>query len=99
MTQVMVHFEFPDGTVEQYDNVWDDLRSSGNEHPNGLIINVGAEMPGHGFMVTDVWESQEAFMKFTEVLRPILEKRGIDTAVQPMIMPARYVVEPHGSMT
>ena len=31
MKQIAIHFEFPDGTREQYESVWEDLRSSGND--------------------------------------------------------------------
>jgi hypothetical protein len=94
MKQVVVHFEFPNVSAQQYDNVWKDLRASGNNRPKGLIFHVGAPTPNGGWFVTDVWESEEDFKTFGKTLMPIIAKQDIPS-VQPIIMPARYVYEGH----
>jgi heme-degrading monooxygenase HmoA len=49
--------------------------------PDGLIAHVMTETPD-GVHVTDIWESQEDFQKFSEdlllpTMRRVLEERGI----------------------
>lgn len=77
MKEVLVYFNFPQGTKEQYDNVWKDLKAAGHASPKGLIYHVGAAGPEGGFMVVDVWESEEALNEFGNVLRPILAKNDV----------------------
>lgn len=92
MKQVAVHFEFPGATQQQYEAVWDELKSSGNAHPKGLVFHVGARSKNGGLFVTDVWESEGAFKEFGDVLMPLIEKTGLPMA-EPTIMPAYYVYE------
>src|SRR5450432_2088429 len=92
MKTVIVHFDFPEGTQEQYDQVWDDIRASGHEHPKGLIFHTGAPKPNGGWFVVDVWESEQAFHDFGNVLMPFIQKSGI-SMVPPTIMPAHYVYQ------
>ncbi len=77
MKKVVVHFDFPEGTKEQYEGVWNDLRASGNGNPKGLIYHVGAPKPNGGWMVFDVWESAEAFQQFGNILMPLIQKNNI----------------------
>jgi hypothetical protein len=44
---------------------------------------------GNNLIVIDVWESQEAFNKFSEILYPVLKKLGI-AEVKPIITPVHY---------
>lgn len=91
MKQVVVKFNFPNVNVKQYDAVWDDLRASGNAHPKGLISHVGAPTPDGGFLVVDVWESEEAFNEFGKTLMPLIVKQDIPM-IAPKILPVRYVL-------
>ncbi|GGT84793.1 hypothetical protein [Streptomyces violascens] len=50
----------------------------------------GAPPPG-GWFVVDVWQSEEAFKKFGEVLMPMLKEVGV-TDAKPKIYPAFNVV-------
>jgi len=92
MKQIAIHFEFPDGTREQYESVWEDLRSSGNEHPKGLLFHVAAKSNNGGVFVTDVWESEEAFKEFGNILIPSIQKSGLPMA-DPQIMELYNVYE------
>jgi heme-degrading monooxygenase HmoA len=92
MAQIVIHFEFPNTTEEQYNAVWDDLRKAGHSNPKGLIFHVAARKADGGLFVTDVWESEEAFREFGEILFPIIEKHNVPKA-QPTIMPAYNVYE------
>jgi hypothetical protein len=56
----------------------------------GLLSHTAAPMPG-GWLVVDVWESEEAFQRFGEILMPMLKEIGVP-AVQPKIYPAFNVV-------
>ena len=91
MKKVVVRFDFPNVSQQQYDNVWEELRTTGNDHPKGLIFHVGAPVTG-GWMVVDVWESEEAFKNFGSVLMPILSRQDIPE-MQPTIVPAHFVYE------
>lgn len=52
----------PDATLDEYDRVTAEL---GDEAPEGLIVHV-AGPHGSGFRIMDVWESEEAFMRFRD---------------------------------
>ena len=88
MKKVMVQFSIPGMTAKQYQQCWDEMRRTGHGNPAGLIHHVGAQQ-GNNMVAVDVWESEEAFKKFGEVLMPIFVKVGI-TPVQPVITPILY---------
>ena len=88
MEKLLAIFRIPDMTVKQYDQCWDELRALDMQNPHGLIHHVGAQRE-NGIVVTDVWESMDAFEKFGETLMPILAKMGIAEA-KPEIMPVHY---------
>ena len=92
MKKVIIRFDFPNVNQKQYDNVWKELRASGNANPKGLISHVGAPKPDGGWIVVDIWESEEAFKEFGNVLMPIIQKQDIPL-IPPKIYPARFVWE------
>jgi hypothetical protein len=53
MKQVVVLFNFPDVSLQQYDAVWNDLRAAGHSHPKGLISHLGTATPDGGLLVVD----------------------------------------------
>ena len=89
MKQIVVEFNIAGGNARQYNQIWDDLKAAGHEHPRGIISHVGFAKPG-AWCVVDVWESQEAFDAFTETLMPLLEKNGFSGG-RPVVYPAHYV--------
>ena len=91
MKQVVIQFNFPNVSLQQYDGVWNDLRASGNAHPKGLISHVGAATPDGGLLVVDVWESEEAFNEFGKILMPLIAKQDIPM-IQPKVFRAQYVL-------
>jgi hypothetical protein len=97
MKHVVVQFNFPNVSLQQYDGVWDDLRATGNAHPKGLISHVGAATPDGGLLVVDVWESEEAFAEFGKTLMPLIAKNNIPM-VQPKVFEAHYVQMEHTEM-
>lgn len=94
MKQVVVQFNFPNVSLQQYDAVWNDLRATGNAHPKGLISHVGAPTPDNGLLVVDIWESEEAFNEFGKTLMPLIAKQDFPM-IQPQVLPAHYVLIEH----
>jgi hypothetical protein len=90
MKKVVVLFNAPGGTSEQYDKIWDGLRAAGESNPKGLISHVGAAKPDGSWFVCDIWKSEEDFKEFGKVLMPIVASTGMPIS-EPMILPAHYV--------
>ena len=97
MEKVVVLFNAPEFTANDYDMVWDELRAAGQSNPKGLISHVGFAGPEGGWMVVDVWESENAFNEFGKILMPIIQKIGVPVP-PPRILPAHYVLvqQPEG---
>ncbi|MDQ1022818.1 hypothetical protein QF035_000400 [Streptomyces umbrinus] len=57
---------------------------------SGLISHTAAPT-SNGWLVVDVWESEEAFQQFGETLIPILRELGLED-VQPQTYPVFNVV-------
>ena len=62
-------------TVAQYDEVIKKLEDTGHGNPPGRLSHAAA-LKGTGYIVVDVWESQEAFDSFAPVLVPLIEAAG-----------------------
>jgi hypothetical protein len=88
MKKVMVQFNIPGMTAEQFDEAWDEIRKAGHEHPSGLIHHVAGQQ-GNNWVVVDVWESAEHFNQFGETLMPILNEIGV-AQVPPVITPVHF---------
>ena|SRR5947207_3335314 len=88
MKKVMVQFSIPGMTLEQYDQCWEEMRKTGHTNPAGLLHHVGAQQ-GNNMVAIDVWESEEAFNNFGNVLMPIFVKFGVQP-VQPVLTPVHY---------
>ncbi|MFF7991221.1 hypothetical protein ACFZDG_15710 [Kitasatospora xanthocidica] len=95
---IVVVFDLPGVSQAQYDAVIKALTgsTSGFNVPSDLpvsgIVSHVAGPTATGWHVTDVWESQDAFARFAEVLTPILEDVGIPTDRPPQIFEAHRVV-------
>jgi hypothetical protein len=79
---IAVVFEFPNESVEKYDRALaeqPDLRTQ-----PGRTHHICWETDG-GWTVVDVWESEEAFTKFGEVLGPTLQRLELST--EPKVHP------------
>ncbi len=62
-------------TLAQYDQVIKQLEAAGLGHPPGRQFHVAARK-GTGYVVSDVWDSQEALDRFMETLGPLLQQAG-----------------------
>ena len=71
-------FFYPDEmTSSQYNQILQKLSDAGQDSPKGRQHHF-AFGDDASLMVVDVWDSQEDFIAFGEVLVPILEELGID---------------------
>ena len=61
---VTMSLEFP-GTTEQYDEVNKKMDIE-NDPPAGLIVHTCADVGGGNLKIIDVWESEDAYRKFSD---------------------------------
>jgi len=86
-----VIIDAPGGTQAQYDRVLADVAP---HFPAGLLFHAARPREG-GFVLVDVWESQEAFDRFLEQrLRPALREAGWPAEVSRRIFPVRNLYAP-----
>jgi hypothetical protein len=80
-------------TLAHYDQVIKDLEAAGHGQPSGRQFHVTARK-GTGYVVTDVWESQEALDRFFEIIGPLMQQAGSDPERQAMqILPVHNMIE------
>ncbi|WP_316751835.1 hypothetical protein [Pedobacter gandavensis] len=89
MEKIMVYFEMPGVSGEQYDQVWRDLIAAGHAFPKGLLHHAAAPTT-NGWLVVDVWESEDHFKEFGRMLMPILSKNGM-SGNDPVILPLHHM--------
>ena len=64
-------------TSDKYNEAIRRLEEAGAGHPSERLFHVCFGEPGN-LLVSEVWESKEAFNRFAETLMPILGDVGID---------------------
>ena len=94
MPVLMVH-DSPGGTEQQYEEVVARLTDGGgfnslNDWPVSGILSHVAGPTDSGWRVVDVWESEEAFQRFGEVIGPVLQEIGFPG--EPRLFPVHTVV-------
>ena len=82
-------FEVPGMTADDFDKVWGALEEAGQAEPDGRIFHVASPMEG-GWLVVDVWESEEKLGAFAGILMPIVAGLGI-TPPKPRIAPVHHM--------
>ncbi len=87
---IVVEFNIPDMTAAEYDGVLRELERKGAGSPDGRLYHVAAPNPG-GWFVVDVWESQQQFDRFGEVLIPTLQAAGV-TPATPEVRPVHNTI-------
>ena len=90
MAIVMIQ-DASDGQLAQYDEVIRNLEATGHGNPPGRLSHVAARK-GDGYLVVDVWESEEAFTRFGQTLIPLLEQSG-GVMGQPQIYPVHNSIQ------
>ena len=74
----------------QYDEVIKRLEAAGAGAPKGRLYHV-CYGSGDQLQVTDIWESDETFAQFGQILMPILQQVGVDPG-QPAISPIHNTI-------
>lgn len=82
-------FEVPGMDAGHFDKIRAALDEVGQVEPDGRLFHVASPAEG-GWLVVDVWESEEKLGKFAETLMPIIAGLGI-TPPQPRIAPVHYM--------
>ena len=72
---IVIEFDNPGMTAQQYDEIVQRLEENGLGAPDGRIYHVAAPTEA-GWFVVDVWESPEQFNAFGDRLMPIIEAVG-----------------------
>jgi hypothetical protein len=94
---IAVFLDFPGVTEQQYDEVCRELNDGQPltelaEWPEkGLLTHMSGPSTAAGWRSVDVWESEEAFGRFSQKLMPALEKVGVEAA-EPMIFQIHKVI-------
>ncbi|MCL7426560.1 hypothetical protein ACIHJG_26755 [Streptomyces sp. NPDC052415] len=94
---VVIVFELPGMTQAQYEQCVERLTgrpgpmTSTSDWPVAGIVSHVAAPTSDGWLVVDVWESEEAFREFGETVVPILQDLGVPDA-QPRIYPVLNAV-------
>jgi len=80
-------------TLAHYDQVIKELEAAGHGQPSGRQFHVAARK-GTGYVVTDVWESQEAWDRFFQILAPLLQQVGSGPEQRSMqVLPVHNVIK------
>jgi hypothetical protein len=95
---IMLVFDFPDVTSEQYDQLCRSINSGqpltklADFHRAGykVVSHVAGPTEG-GWRVVDVWESEEELDRFRQTLLPQLKQAGMPV-VAPQVVPVHNVV-------
>ena len=93
---IAVLHDIPGGTQEQYEQVGARLTDGGSldslsDWPVDGIVSHVAGPTENGWRVVDVWESEEAFQRFGEVLVPVLQE--LEMAGEPQIFQVQNFVK------
>ena len=89
MSAITAVFDISRMTSKQYDQTIKDLEAAGA--PKGRLYHVANSKTG-GWLVVDVWESEELLGAFAQTLMPILHKNGV-TPPQPQIHPVHNIIK------
>ena len=84
MLMLAVH-QVPSLTQEKYEEVVRRLTDGKKSRPDsladfpfaGLLVHAAGQSE-NGFCIIDVWESEEAIVRFREVIAPIVQEVGVD---------------------
>ena len=73
----LVRFTPKSMSAQKYDEVIKQLEAAGAGAPKGRLFHV-AFGPAEELRVSDVWDTQENFERFGQILMPILQQNGVD---------------------
>ncbi|MEO6795493.1 MAG: hypothetical protein ABI401_16240 [Candidatus Dormibacter sp.] len=75
--------EIPRGSKEKYDEVIAEVGLSGSKLAPGQLVHFAGPMPGGGWQIVNVWESQEASDSWEKVMVPARRKAGLPDTIPP----------------
>ncbi len=78
-------------TLAIYDEIIKQLEAAGHGHPAGRLSHT-AVLKGAGYLVADVWESQEALDRFFQILGPMMQRAG-GTLTRPEFYPVHNMIQ------
>jgi hypothetical protein len=87
---LLVRFNPPSLTSEQYDQTVRRLEDAGHFPPDGLDYHVCFGTEGQ-LKVSEIWDSPEQFEAFGERLMPVLQEAGIDPG-EPQLIDIHNIV-------
>lgn len=90
---IVAIFEFPGEPIEKYEKTHE-LGGPGILNQPNRLHHVCYRTPD-GFTVVDVWEDEESFAAFGEVVGPVLQAAGLDS--KPIIHPVQGIVSQDGT--
>jgi hypothetical protein len=88
---VLIRFQPPSLTTEQYDETIRKLEGQGDFPPDGLDLHVCFGSDG-SLRVSEVWDSQEKLDAFGERLMPVLSEVGIEPG-EPEVIEVHNVIK------
>ena len=71
-------------SLAHYDQLISQLEAAGLGQPPGRLVHVAARK-GAGYVVTDVWESQEALDRYLQTAGPLLQQASGNEETSAMI--------------
>jgi hypothetical protein len=89
---IAIYFNPPAMTAAVYDEAVKRLEALGQGQPAGRLYHCTFG-PDDKLQVFDIWDSQEAFEKFGEVMLPLAGEFGIDLG-QPVVEPVHSTIIP-----
>lgn len=81
---LLVRFIPKEMSTTKYNEVLSKLSAAGAGAPKGRLFHV-AFGPHDALRVSDVWDTQENFERFGQVLMPILQEVGVDPGTPEII--------------
>ena len=88
---IAMYFQPQAMSAAQYDEVIKRLDAAGHSKPKGRRHHC-AFGPDDHLMVYDIWDSQEDFEAFGQILMPLLAEAGLESG-QPDIMPVHNIIQ------
>lgn len=92
---VVLRFTFNGLTRERYEKITDRLEQVGFGAPEGRLYHICFGDPNN-LLISDIWDSREAFDKFGETVMPICREFGVEPN-EPMELKVYNIIE--GSRT
>jgi hypothetical protein len=88
---VVLRFTFDGLTTDKYKKITDRLETVGAGTPEGRLYHICFGDPNN-LMISDIWESRQAFDRFGETVMPICREFGVEPS-EPTEFQVHNVIE------